>query len=71
MKQTIEYEIVNVDHHECDGFLVVEGKKYFFQWDGKSEPTIIDALEFLRKDSKFHNAKSQLKELNQLIKGTV
>lgn len=43
MKKTVEYEIVDVD-----------GKKYFFQWYAKSEPTILDALEFFRKDSKFY-----------------
>ena len=54
MKKTVEYEIVDVDYFENDAYLVVDGRKYFFQWDAKSEPTILDALEFFRKDSKFY-----------------
>ena len=55
MKKTIEYEIVDVDYFENDAYLVVDGRKYFFQWNAKSEPTIVDALEFFKKDSKFYN----------------
>lgn len=54
MKKTIEYEIVDVDYFENDAYLVVDGSKYFFQWDGNSEPTILDALEFFKKDSNFY-----------------
>lgn len=54
MKKTVEYEIVDVDYAENDAYLVVDGKKYFFQWYAKSEPTILDSLEFFRKDSKFY-----------------
>lgn len=54
MKKTIEYEIVDIDFFENDAYLVVDGKKYFFQWDAKSEPTILHALEFFKKDSKFY-----------------
>lgn len=54
MKKTIEYEIVDVDYFENDAYLVVDGRKYFFQWDAKSEPTILDALEFFKNDSKFY-----------------
>lgn len=54
MKKTIEYEIIDVDYFENDAYLVVDGSKYFFQWDAKSEPTILDALEFFKKDSKFY-----------------
>ena len=54
MKKTVEYEIVDVDYAENDAYLVVDGNKYYFQWDAKSEPTILDALEFFRKDSKFY-----------------
>ena len=54
MKKTIEYEIIDVDYFENDAYLVVDGRKYFFQWDTKSEPTIVDALEFFKKDSKFY-----------------
>jgi hypothetical protein len=55
VKQTIEYEIVGVDYAENDALLVVDGRMYFFQWDAKTEPTIMDALEFFKKDSKFYN----------------
>lgn len=58
MKKTIEYEIVDVDYFENDAYLVVDGKKYFFQWGAKSEPTIVDALEFFKKDSKFYKGLS-------------
>lgn len=54
MKKTIEYEIVDVDYFENDAYLVADGRKYFFQWEAKSEPTIVDALEFFKKDSKFY-----------------
>ena len=54
MKKTAEYDIIDIDYFENDAYLVVDGNKYYFQWDAKSEPTIVDALEFFRKDSKFH-----------------
>jgi hypothetical protein len=54
MKKSIEYEITYVDYFENDAILVVDGRKYYFQWDAKSEPTIIDALEFLKLDSRFY-----------------
>lgn len=54
MKKTIEYEITDVDYFENDAILVVDGRNYYFQWDAKSEPTIIDALEFFKRDSRFY-----------------
>jgi hypothetical protein len=54
MKKTIEYEITDVDYAENDAYLVVDGRKYYFQWDAKSEPTIVDALEFFKRDSRFY-----------------
>lgn len=54
MKKTAEYDIIDIDYFENDAYLVVDGNKYYFQWDTKSEPTIVDALEFFRKDSKFY-----------------
>jgi len=54
MKKTVEYEITDVDYFENDAILVVDDRKYYFQWDAKSEPTIIDALEFLKLDSRFY-----------------
>ena len=54
MKKTVEYEIADVDYFENDAYLVVDGSKYYFQWDAKSEPTIVDALEFFKQDSKFY-----------------
>lgn len=51
MKKTIEYEIVDVDYFENDAVLVVDGNRYYFQWDAKSEPTIVDALDFFKKES--------------------
>ena len=54
MKQTVEYEIVDIDYFENDAVLVVGDNRYYFQWDAKAEPTIIDALEFFKKDSKFY-----------------
>lgn len=54
MKQTVEYEIVDIDYFENDAVLVVGDNRYYFQWDVKAEPTIIDALEFFKKDSKFY-----------------
>lgn len=49
MKKTIEYEIV--DYFENDATLVVDGNRYYFQWDAKSEPTIVDVLDFYKKDA--------------------
>ena len=54
MTKSIKYEIVDVDYFENDAILVVDGNRYYFQWDAKSEPTIIDALDFFKKDSKFN-----------------
>ena len=54
MKKTIEYEIVDVDYFENDAILVVGNNKYYFQWDAKSEPTILDALDFFKKDSQLY-----------------
>jgi hypothetical protein len=51
MKKSIEYEIVDVDYFENDAVLVVDGNRYYFQWDAKSEPTIVDALDFFKKES--------------------
>jgi hypothetical protein len=51
MKKTIEYEIVDVDYFENDAVLVVDGNRYYFQWEAKSEPTIVDALNFYKKDT--------------------
>jgi hypothetical protein len=54
MKKSIDYEIVENDYVENDAYLVVDGRKYFSQWEAKTEPTIVDALEFFKKDSKFY-----------------
>lgn len=54
MKKMIEYEIVDVDYAEHDAILVVNDTRYYFQWDAKSEPTILDALDFFKKDSRFY-----------------
>ena len=54
MKKTVEYEISDADYAENDAYLVVDGIKYYFQWDAKSEPTIVDALEFFKRDSRFY-----------------
>ena len=54
MKKSIEYEITDVDYFENDAILVVDDRKYYFQWDAKSEPTIVDALEFFKRDSSFY-----------------
>ena len=51
---TIEYDIVDVDYFENDAILVVDGNSYYFQWNGKNKPTIIDALEFFKQDSRFY-----------------
>ena len=54
MKKTVEYEITDIDYVENDAYLVVDGRKYYFQWVAKSEPTIVDALEFFKRDSRFY-----------------
>ena len=51
MKQAVEYEIVDIDYFENDAILIVGDNRYYFQWDAKAEPTIIDALEFMKQDS--------------------
>lgn len=51
MKKTIEYEIDDVDYYENDAIIVIDGNRYYFQWDAKSEPTIIDVLDFYKKQT--------------------
>jgi hypothetical protein len=51
MKKSIEYEITDIDYFENDAVLVVDGNRYYFQWDAKSEPTIVDALDFFKKET--------------------
>ena len=50
MKKTVEYEIVDIDYFENDAILVVGDRRYYFQWDAKDHPTIIDALDFFKKE---------------------
>lgn len=52
MKQTLEYEIVHIDLWEHDALLQVGDKQYYFQFE--EEPTIHEALEFFKKDSRFY-----------------
>ena len=47
----LEYHIADIDYYECDAILVVDDNRYYFQWDAKNPPTIIDALNFFKKDS--------------------
>lgn len=49
--QTLEYEITFVDYLEKDALLKVGDNEYYFQFD--EAPTIFEALEFFKKDSKF------------------
>lgn len=51
MKHIVEYEIVDIDYSENDAVLVVGDNRYYFQWDAKNPPTIIDALDFFKKES--------------------
>jgi len=51
MKNVISYEIVDIDYYENDAILLIEDKRYYFQWSGKTVPTIIDALDFLKNNS--------------------
>ena len=53
MKSVINYEIVDIDFYENDAILLIEGKRYYFQWDGKTTPTIIDALEYFKRNIEY------------------
>jgi hypothetical protein len=55
MKLTIEYEIVDIDYFENDAVLQIGDDRYYFQWDGKSSPTIVDALDFFKKECILRN----------------
>ena len=46
-----EYEIVDIDFWEKDAVLVVEGQRYYFQFDA-GWPTLKDAIEFFIKDGR-------------------
>jgi hypothetical protein len=49
--KTVEYKIVEIDYWENDAVLVVGESRYYFQWsDTSREPTIIDALNFFKKE---------------------
>lgn len=50
MKGSIDYEIVDIDYFENDAVLVIDGNRYYFQWDAKAAPTIVDALDFFKKE---------------------
>ena len=52
MVENLEYEIVHIDYWERDALLKVGDKQYYFQFD--EEPTIFEALEFFKTDSKFY-----------------
>ena len=52
MTLSIEYEIDDIDYAENDAILVVAGRRYYFQWDAKKAPTIVDALEFFQSECK-------------------
>lgn len=51
MKHVVEYEITDIDYFENDAVLVVGENRYYFQWDAKNPPTIIDALDFFKKET--------------------
>jgi len=41
-------KIVDVDYLENDAVLELsDGRRLYFQWDGKNAPTFYDALEFI------------------------
>ena len=45
-----DYEIVDIDFWEKDAILVVEGERYYFQFD-QGWPTLKDAIEFFIKEN--------------------
>jgi hypothetical protein len=53
--KSIQYEIIDIDYWEQDAILVVEGERFYFQWDAKDHPTILDALRYFSNevDSKY------------------
>jgi hypothetical protein len=51
IRNNIEYDIVDIDYWENDAVLVVGENRYYFQWsDTSREPTIVDALDFMKKE---------------------
>lgn len=53
-----KFEIVDVDFWECDAFLVVDGKRHFFQFSD-NDPSLANALTFL-----FLEGKIEIKQSN-------
>ena len=50
---TIEYTIYDIDYFECDAFVTFNGFfTFYFQFPEGKEPTIEDALQFLKNDGK-------------------
>jgi hypothetical protein len=49
--KTIEYKIVDIDYFENDAILVVGETRYYFQFpEGKEGISIVDALDFMKKE---------------------
>lgn len=48
---TLEYEIVDIDYFENDAILEIGDERFYFQWNAKHPPTIMDALRFYKKES--------------------
>ena len=59
MVEKLEYEIVHIDYWEHDALLKVGDKKYYFQFD--ESPTIFEALEFFKRDSRFYKEDNDAK----------
>lgn len=45
-----EYKILEIDIWEKDAILEIDGMKVYFQFDGTSQPTIVDAIKYLVKE---------------------
>lgn len=65
--KTIDYKIVDIDYFENDAILVVGENRYYFQFpEGKEGISIVDALDFMKKESiinHFKDFKLSTKEL--------
>lgn len=55
MAEKLEYEITHIDYFEKDALLKVGDNVYYFQFN--ESPTIFEALEFFKTDSKFYEDK--------------
>lgn len=51
MKADAEYKILEIDLWEKDAILEIDDMKVYFQFDGMEQPTIVDCIKYLVKET--------------------